>query len=241
MPDERTSITQDSFLRKRYETMWTNSLECFRTRAVDIDPVLASRKPDPRRGFTLLFRPPPSIQLRVTALIDELRQLEPDQHYYHPTELHVTVLAPFSIAENHDFLLGHTEEFLAAASSFAGQLAPFPISFSGITASPGAIMVQGFTHAQNLNAARDTLREELRARGLNRRLDERYRLETAHMTVARFRQPLRDGLTFAQALERMRTRDFGEAVVDSLELVRNDLSMSRETTECLRNFVLKKD
>jgi hypothetical protein len=36
----------------------------------------------------------------------------------------------------------------------------------------------------------------------------------------------------------MRAFDFGEAVVDTLELVRNDLSMSRETTESLRSFTL---
>jgi 2'-5' RNA ligase len=241
MPNENPSQTRDSFLHHRYDQMWSNSIERFRAGNIDIDPILTSRKADPRRGFTLLFRPPPSIQQRVIAFTDELRQLEPDQHYYHPSELHVTVLALFSIAENHDFLLENTEEFLAAASAFTNQLAPFPISFSGITASPGAIMVQGFTNAEKLNAARDSLRQELRARGLNRRLDERYRLESAHMTVARFRQPLRDGPAFAQALEQMRTYDFGEAVVDSLELVRNDLSMSRATTECLRSFALKEN
>jgi len=58
------------------------------------------------------------------------------------------------------------------------------------------------------------------------------------MTVARFRQSLRDGETFAKALDGMRRFDFGESTVDSLELVKTDWYMSRRSMEVLGKFTL---
>ena len=188
--------------------------------------------------MTLLFRPSERIRERVIALLDELRALEPDQYYYHPAELHVTFLSLFTATEAHEPFFARAEDYVAAVTASVGRLVPFPMAFAGITASPGAILVQGFTDADTLNAARDSLRQELHARGLNRGLDERYRLETAHMTVARFRQPLRNGTAFAKALERMRNFDFGKFDVEALELVRNDWYMSRANTECLCSYKL---
>ena len=229
---------QDPFLRDRYELLWANSVERIRLGNVEIDPILARKEADFRRGMTLVIRPSERVRLRVDEFLDELRVLEPDQYYYHPSELHVTFLSLFTATVEHEAFFERTGDYEAAVTSGASRLNPFSMFFHGITASPGAIMVQGFTDAGRLNAGRDGLRQELRSRGFNRGLDERYRLETAHMTVARFRQPLRNARSFAEALDQARTFDFGTSEVDSLELVRNDWCMSRERTECLRLYEL---
>lgn len=226
------------FLRDRYGQLWSNAIGRIRSGNIEIDPVLARKEVDRRRGMTLLFRPSPQVRQRVGEFLEELRKLEPEQHYYHPGELHVTFLSLFTATEEPGPFLARSEDYVAAVSASVSRLVPFPMVFAGVTASPGAIMIQGFANARGLNAARDDLRRELRSRGLDGSLDSRYRLEGAHMTVARFREPLRDGEAFALALEQRRAFDFGQFEGDTLELVLNDWYMSRGNTECLRRYQL---
>ena len=229
---------RDPFLQARYDQLWIGSLPRIHSGAIEIDPVLAANQPDLRRGLTLLFRPPPGVQNRIIAALDELHAIEPDQHYYHPAELHNTFLSLFTATENNAPPFARTEEFADAVAAALHGIAPFPMTFAGLTASPAAILVQGFTDSALLNAARDRLRDELHVRGLTRDLSERYRLESAHLTVLRFQKPLRNPATFAHALERLRPRDFGHADLTSLELAQNDWYMSRATTQTLRTFSL---
>lgn len=85
---------------------------------------------------------------------------------------------------------------------------------------------------------RDNLRRELRVRGLAKNLDGRYRLETAHMTVVRFRARLRDGEGMATALERSRHRRLGTTGIRSLSLVKNDWYMTRQLLEIVKRYRL---
>jgi 2'-5' RNA ligase len=218
--------------------MWSGSIGRIRSGDVEIDPVLAAGKADGRRGMTLVMRPGPEIQRRVGMSLDELRALEPDQYYYHAAELHVTFLAMFTATENSAPLLARSADYAAAISASAERLRPFPLEFTGLTASPGAIVAQGFCDADALNEARDDLRQELHNRGLGEGLDGRYRLETAHMTLVRFRAPLRDPGLFANALEKLRAVKFGAFAVDALELNENDWYMSRGQTQCVRRYAL---
>jgi 2'-5' RNA ligase len=230
---------EDSFLRQRHDFLWSQTSNLIQNGKVEIDPILAAGQGDRRRGMTLLFRPPDEIQRKIVECLDELRELEPEQVYYHPVELHVTFLSMFTARENNKALFERTGEFVAAVSAWARGMVPFSISFRGITASPAALMIQGFTDAGKLNGARDSLRDALRVAGLGRGLDERYRLEVAHMTAMRFRHPLRDGTAFADALTRMRGRDFGSCEVNALDLVSSDWYMSRDTIQDMGHFRLK--
>ena len=235
---EVSNPSPDPFLKERYDQLWAQSSKRIRSGTIEIDPVLAQGQPDRRRGMTLLFRPSPRVREQIAKCLEEVRQLEPDQHYYHPGELHVTFLSLFSASADHEAIFDRTDKFIAAVASCVRALNPFPLSFFGITASPAAIMVQSFTDATRLNAARDRLRDELCARGLSEGARERYRLEVAHMTALRFRHPLRNGIAFAQALEKMRNRNFGQTEIDSLELVKSDWYMSRAITQPLYVFQL---
>jgi 2'-5' RNA ligase len=97
-------------------------------------------------------------------------------------------------------------------------------------------MIQGFFETDELHELRDRLRRQLRLRSLEKGVDERYRLQTAHMTVVRFRTPLRHAGRFAAALEQARRRPFGITAVRSFILVENDWYMSRHTTVSLKRY-----
>lgn len=229
----------DRRLLARYDEMWQGAVGKIRAGQVNCDPILAAQAPDLRRGLTLVARPSPAVRRRVTAFIKRLRALEPDQHYYHPTELHVTFLSLFTATVDHQRLLRQTRQFSAAVkSALEKSAAPVRIEFSGITASPEAILIQGFVEDNTLDDIRDSLRRELRRCGLAGSVDGRYRLVTAHMTIARFRAPLRNGKKMAAFLQRARKLPFGRTDVKAVTLVKNDWYMSRKTLEIVGKYQL---
>jgi 2'-5' RNA ligase len=193
---------------------------------------------DRRRGLTLIARPSAEVRERVAKFLRELRRLEPEQYYYARTDLHLTILSPFTATIAHKRFFARMEKYLAAVDSALQNVGPMRIEFAGVTVSPGAIMIQGFPDSEALNDLRDNLRQQLRVRGLTRGLDVRYRLETAHMTVARFRAPLRDSEHFAVALARARRRSFGAMTIKSLSLVTNDWYMTHRTVKTLSRYRL---
>ena len=205
---------------------------------VELDPVLAARLPDERRGLTVIARPSPEVRRRVARYLGQLLRLEPDQHYYAVSEFHVTVLSLFTATVNHRPWFAQRERFISAADSALRNAAPFRVQFEGVTASPGTVMIQGFLEDGALNDLRDALRRELRIRGLAGGVDGRYRLETAHLTVVRFRTPLRASERFAAALEQARERSFGTTTFRSLSLVENDWYMSRRVSRTLKRYRL---
>jgi len=174
----------------------------------------------------------------VTEFLRELRKLEPEQHYYTASEFHVTILTLFTATVNPGTFLAKKRNYLYVVDAALRKVRPIRIEFEGVTASPGALMIQGFFEDEALNDLRDSLRNQLRMRGLGEGLDQRYRLKAAHMTVARFRAPLGEGGRFAACLEEARQRPFGATTVKSLSLVKNDWYMSRRVTETLKRYRL---
>ena len=226
-------------LRRIYDRMWRAAIKQIRAGKVEIDPVLAARVPDRRRGLTLMVRPSRDARRRATKFLNELRRIEPEQHYYAASELHVTILSPFTTTLKHQPFFARLKEYISAVDAALRGAGPMRIEFRGVTASPGAVLVQGFFADGALNGLRDRMRRELRARGLAAGLDTRYRLETAHMTVIRFRAPLRDAKKFAAALERARRRAFGFMTIRNLALVKTDWYMSRKTLETVKRYRLR--
>jgi 2'-5' RNA ligase len=225
-------------LQKRYDNLWSAAIGKIRTGKIESDRVLAGGLVDRRRGLTLIARPSAEVRDKVAAFLRELRRLEPDQYYYVRADLHLTILSLFNATAAHQRFLALTEKYLAAVESALQKAGTMRIEFTGVTASPGAIIIQGFPDSEALNDLRDSLREQLRVRGLTRGLDVRYRLETAHMTVARFLAPLRDGKYFAAVLARSRHRSFGAMTIKGLNLVTNDWYMTHRTLETLKRYRL---
>lgn len=225
-------------LRERYDRLWSTAIGVIRSGRIESDPVLAARLPDRRRGLTLIARPSASVRQRVGALVDSLRVLEPEQHYYAPAALHLTILALFTATLHPDPLLACSEQYKDAVGAALRGLAPIPVEFVGVTASSSAIMVQGFVDNEALNTLRNALRCQLLARDLGGELDGRYRLETAHMTIARFRSRLRNGARLAAALQGTRRQPFGATCIRSVSVVENDWYMSKGVTRTLKRFRL---
>jgi 2'-5' RNA ligase len=225
-------------MQKRYDRLWASAVGKIRSGKVDLDPILASGTPDRRRGLTLIVRPSPDVRKKITAFLNRLRGLEPEQYYYAPSELHVTVLSLFTAVVDHRRFFAKTKQYMVAVESALEKTAPIQVEFNGVTASRGAIMIQGFVRDEMLDELREGLRRQLRVRGVAEGVDGRYRLETAHITVARFRAPLRDGGRLARELERARPRAFGSMDVRRVRLVRNDWYMTRGVMEKLAGYEL---
>jgi 2'-5' RNA ligase len=225
-------------LQERYDRLWSASIGDIRAGNIKQDSVLAAGLADRRRGLTVIARPSPSVRQRVAAFLGELRSREPDQYYYAPSDFHVTVLSLFTATVEHERFLAQSEQYVAAVDLALRNMPPIQIEFAGITASPAAVMVQGFCENEALNEAREALRWQLRSRGLAEGVDRRYRLETAHMTVARFPAPLQNSKQFATTLERARRLPFGVANITRVSLVKNDWYMSRQTIETIERYQL---
>jgi 2'-5' RNA ligase len=225
-------------LQTRYDQLWSDGIAQIRAGAVEVDAVLAARKPDQRRGLTVIARPSARVKQTIACFVRKLRHIDPQQYYYLPAEFHVTVLSLFTATADHEPFFALQDRFVAAVDGVLKRLTPICIRFIGVTVSPGTVMVQGFLEGEDLNRLRDDLRHQLRDNDLATTVDQRYRLCTAHMTIARFRCPMQDSAAFALALEGARRRVFGTTTVREMFLVSNDWYMSRRATRSVKRYRL---
>lgn len=228
----------NDFLASRYQQLWDGAIDQVRQGQVAIDPLLARREADRRRCLTVLIRPSPAIQATVTAFLNELRGVDPEQYYYDASELHVTVLSLFTATLDYARLLARYDDYLEAVQVALTRAPVFEIEFTGVTLSREAVLIQGYPDNTVLNDLREALRRELRTRDLTERLDGRYLLQTAHITAVRFRESLRDSRLLGQILAQYRSYSFGRTQAEELHFVRNDWYMSRQSVEVLRRYSL---
>lgn len=205
---------------------------------LEFDRHLPDKSRDLRRGLSLALRPNPAVRVAVSDLIRELAVTAPAQYFYRPEELHVTVLALLPGSESWRERFQH----LAAYQSIIGEVLrrhrKFSITFQGVTASRGGVMIQGFPADNTLAQIRDDLRAALRENQLGDQLDVRYKIDTAHMTVMRFCDTKLDGEKLLARLEAQRATRFGETRVGSLELIFGDWYASAETAQTIEEFQL---
>jgi 2'-5' RNA ligase len=208
-------------LKKHYNGLWENALQKFQAGNFEIDPFLTATN-DNRFGITLLFRPGQEVKDKTEAFLQELRQLEPEQYYYPVSDMHVTVMSVISCHAG--FSLGsiNLAEYIAVLQECLADIKPFKVDFAGITASPSCVMVQGFPATDQLNELRNKLRQGFRKTSLLQSIDSRYVLQTAHCTVVRFKEPLRNTPAFLDKLQEYRSHSFGSTAVEQVELVYND-------------------
>ncbi len=226
-------------MQAQYDTIWKQAETAFAAGAPGLDPHLADKTRDRRRNATLLIRPSAAVADRVAATLAELRQLEPHQYYYRPEELHVTVLSLFTGTEQPEPFLAQMPVYRAAIDTVLRDFPAFAIDFDGLTASPAAVLVQGFPASPQLDDLRAALRRAIGAAGLGHALDGRYRLSTAHMTALRFYRPLQDLGRLAAALEALRRHPFGTTDVAEVQVVENDWYMSHDRVRILHRYPLR--
>ncbi|MBK8049339.1 MAG: 2'-5' RNA ligase family protein [Anaerolineales bacterium] len=224
-------------LDQLYQDLWVRAQAAFSRGEAELDPQLLDRSADQRRGMTLIIRPTPEFQQTLAPFMAELANVAPEQHLYHPAELHVTVLSLFTATPDWAPHFRRMDEYIAAVEAALVNVRPFSIDFTGVTASPAAVMIQGFP-ALELDKLRNALRASLQTAGFGDGLDRRYRLVTAHMTVLRFqRSPLK--LEPLQTLlEHYRSHPFCVERVATLDLVDNNWYMSRDRVQLLKRYAL---
>ena len=180
-----------------------------------------NRVPD-ETGMILRLRPSAEVRLRIGKFLVELCRLEPDQYYYPDSDIHVSVAS--LILPNKAFQLSqiNSNEYMRSVCESVSAIKPFEICFRGITASPGAVMIQGFDHEQCLAVIRDQLQNKLNENKLEHAICGGYSVQTAHSTVVRFGKEIQHRQAFLELLEKYRDFDFGCFQVSELELVHND-------------------
>ena len=204
----------------------------------ELDALLDAAQDD-RRGITLLARPPGHITKNIEAILADFQLLEPGQYYYPPTDIHLTILSIISCYSGFTLDVIDPQAYCNAVGTIVQRTRSFPIKFAGLTASPGGIMVQGFPQGNGLQTLRNELRKFFQASGLPQSIDQRYSIQTAHSTVIRFREPLRDAAILLETLAKYQHYFIGTFTVDTLELVYNDWYQRQATTQLLARYSLR--
>ncbi|MCC9135084.1 2'-5' RNA ligase family protein [Pontibacter silvestris] len=208
-------------LHDHYKKMWDTSFNLFEEGAYELDPLI-DVKDDTRYGVTLLARLSPEVKENILKFLDKLKLHEPGQYFYPASDLHITVMSFISCYAGFHLNMIKVEEYVSLIQSITAKLAAFQVHFSGITASPSCIMVQGFPNGDSLQELRDELRVAFKDSGLQQTMDTRYTIVTAHSTVLRFKELPTNSKVFNEVLEKYRDHDFGTALVHEVELVSND-------------------
>jgi 2'-5' RNA ligase len=221
-----------------YEQLWSEAVTAFERGEQPVDPVLSGQTRDLRRGVTLVFRPSPPVQDRVKQFLDRLATVCPGQYFYRPEELHVTVLAIIPGTEFWRKEIRRLAACRAILDDVLSRQRAFSISFRGVTASPGTVLIQGFPAGDGLTRIRAALRAAFAQNGLGDLLDRRYKVTAAHMTALRFKKPEKHGPRLVSLLTENRRTDFGESEVNRLQLIWGDWYAARNIVRTLQEYSL---
>jgi 2'-5' RNA ligase len=221
-----------------YEKLWQQAALAFDSGAVRLDAFLKNQAGDTRRGVTLVARLDASVCARVKCFLDEIAAVAPQQHFYQPAEFHLTVLSVIPGSVSWRQPAQRLPDHLAALAEVLKGRPPFSVEFRGMTASPEAVMIQGFPEGNALAKLRDDLRAALAGRGLGENLDRRYKIATAHLTVVRFATPLQDWRPLKALLAANRHRDFGTTCFRAVQLIHGDWYASANTVRMLCEYPL---
>ena len=224
-------------LRSHYNQLWQQASEKFKKGEFQVDPLIHSND-DNRFGVTLLLRPPAPVLNLISVFLNELKKTEPNLYYQPISDIHITILSIISCYSGFQLSDIDVNKQVALIQKSIEGLPPFHIQFKGITASPSAIMLQGFPEENHLNQIRDSLREHYANSDEPSRMDVRYAITTAHSTVVRFPEKPQNIQKFISILEKYREFDFGSFEVKSLEFVFNDWYQKEEKVKKLAEFKL---
>jgi 2'-5' RNA ligase len=225
-------------LQHHYATMRQRAAHQLGHGQAEVDPWLTQLTPDERRGLTLRARPPAPLATRIQEVVAAFQQLEPDQYYYPASELHLTVSALIAAYPGFTLQQLAPRAYQQAVGQSLAQSSPFTLSYSGVTASPGAILLQGFPQGDALTQLRTQLKHGVEQAGLWHSIDARYALQTAHITLVRFQAPLRQPAQLVQLLDAYQQTFIGAFVVDTLELVYTDWYHRAAHTVLLETYSL---
>ena len=224
-------------LSNHYDQMWQVAAPVIKKGNIGQD-ALIDDPADQRYGITLLTRPNAEVAHNIMTFLRQACQLEPEQYFYPQSDLHLTVLSIISCYAGFSLLQVDTEAYAEKVQEALQHIPAFDLEFRGITASTSTVLVQGFPGDDTLELLRNRLRKIFHGSGLQHSIDSRYKIVTAHSTVIRFRQPLREAEQFWHFLMDHRHTDFGTFTVSGLELLGNNWYQQKEKTQYIRRYTL---
>ena len=222
-------------LKQHYTALYNESIEKIVTNTYQIDNQIDSLS-DRRFGITLLIRPDSQTKKNIQDFLDELKQIDPEQYYYPSSDIHITVLSIISCYDGFDLETISIPDYIAIIEKSLVGIQDVAINFQGVTASPSAIMLQGFTNSDSLDDLRNNLRTNFTDSGLQESIDKRYSINTAHSAVARFRKEISHTEKLIAVLEKYRNFDFGKFKVEKYHLVYNDWYQRKQFVKELHEF-----
>lgn len=225
-------------LESHYKKLHNESISKISSDNYEIDDLIDSNK-DKRFGITLLIRPSIEIKEKIQKFITQIKKIEPKQYYYPNSDIHITVMSIISCYDGFDLKKIDLEKYIELIEKCIVQKKDIHITFSGITASPSGILIQGFMDNNELNDIRDRLRKEFKNSNLEQSLDKRYSIQTAHSTIVRFRAELSQKEKLLEFLDENIHYDFGSFKVNEFELVYNDWYQREKYVKEIYKFVMK--
>lgn len=225
-------------LQEIYDSLWEKSLRRFEAADFELDGILNNIAQDGRRGITLIGRLELTVTQMLHRFLEECRTLEPEQHYYSRSDMHLTVLSIISCYTGFQLDSLDLNSYIGVIKEALRAVGPFRVAYHGITASPSCVMVQGFPTDDSLSRLREHLRDSFRHSSLECSIDQRYSLETAHSTIIRFQKSISDNHRLLDLLKSYRECDFGVSEYRNIELVYNDWYMTDSVVRTLETFPL---
>jgi 2'-5' RNA ligase len=221
-----------------YEKLWNDAVSAFERGEQKIDRYLPDKAADTRRGTTLIFRPPANVRNAIAEFVGRFAEVCPGQYFYRPEELHITVLSIITMTELWEEEMDRFEKCRPLIGAALTGQRPFKMKFSGVTASPDSILIQGFPSGDGLSEIRTALREAFARAGFTDMLDRRYKVTAAHITLMRFCRPCPDIQRLVAFLKENRQTYFGECEISKLELIFGDWYASADKVETLEEYNL---
>ncbi len=225
-------------LKGHYNQLYKDSILKIQSDSYQVDELIESPN-DNRFGITLLVRPDNAVKGEIQKLLAKIRLIEPNQYFYRDPDLHVTVMSIISCYNGFNLTQIRVEDYVNVIQKSIKGMNRFNIEFKGLTASPSCLMIQGFLKDNTLDIIRDNLRNDFKNSGLEQSIDKRYTIQTAHSTIFRLKEKLRNKKEFLNIVEEYRGYNFGTFPVKSLEFVFNDWYQRKEYVKTLYRFDLK--
>ena len=222
-------------IRTHYDNLYKNSLQVFSSQGVEVDHNIGNPNDD-RYGLTLIVRPDENTRKKMMEFTNELSKIEPLQYYYPFSDIHITILSIISCTAGLKLENRMVSDYIDLIHKQLREIGRFELNMEGITASPSCIMIRGYPKGDTLNSIRNRLRSAFKLSDLEQSLDQRYLLQTAHTTVMRFRQPLKQKNLILEKIEKFKFQSFGAFEVRKVDLVYNDWYHKRKNVQLLHSF-----
>ncbi len=224
-------------LQATYDALRQTAIPRLTRGEAELDALIDSTQ-DTRRGLTLLARPPAPIAAALTEIMADFKSTEPAQYYYPATDIHLTILSIISCYPGFKPDKINVPDYCAALRQIIQFIPSFRLSYIGLTASPGGILVQGFPQGNGLDNLRAGLRNSFQSSVIQHTIDQRYRIQTAHSTIIRFKSNILNPPTLVAKLKKYEHRFLGTFEVNKLELVYNDWYQRAQNTVVLDEYLL---